>query len=65
MNVRVPGEGGKNLGWFSELLSINIYNYWIIYICSMVVEKLNNSIEGQNNGNRPILIIHQEDQLEV
>ena len=31
----------------------------------MVVEKLNNSIEGQNNGNRPILIIHQEDQLEV
>ncbi|KAF6072487.1 CorA-like Mg2+ transporter family protein [Candida albicans] len=55
MNVRVPGEGGKNLGWFFGIVGVLIF----IIIGSFIfaqwwLKKLNNSIEGQNNGNRPI-----------
>ena len=55
MNVEVPGEGGTNLGWFFGIVGVLIF----IIIGSFIfaqwwLKKLNNSIEGQNNGNRPI-----------
>ncbi|CAX42761.1 aluminum resistance protein, putative [Candida dubliniensis CD36] len=55
MNVRVPGEGGNNLGWFFGIVGVLIF----IIIGSFIfaqwwLKKLNNSIEGQKKINRPI-----------